>query len=85
MVEDYRKSLLRHSYEQKLVEQRLDSVVTDKEIERYYKAALDQYQLDKTVVQGKFIKLPKDAPEQDSLKIWWKSKKAIEIKNLKVG
>lgn len=73
LVEDYRLSLIRHSYEQKLVEQRLDSVVTDTEIRRYYESALDQYQLDKTVVQGKFIKLPKEAPEQDTLKIWWKN------------
>ncbi|MGB1121823.1 MAG: hypothetical protein ACPG3Z_07490 [Saprospiraceae bacterium] len=73
LVEDYRLSLIRHSYEQKLVEQRLDSMVTDTEIRRYYESALDQYQLDKTVVQGKFIKLPKEAPEQDTLKLWWKN------------
>lgn len=73
LVEDYRLSLIRYSYEQKLVEQRLDSVVTDVEIQRYYESALDQYQLDKTIVQGKFIKLPVDAPEQDTLKKWWKN------------
>lgn len=82
LVEDYRKSLLRHSYEQKLVEQRLDSVVTDTAIEEYYKSALDQYQLDKTIVQGKFIKLPKDAPEQDSLKLWWNSDTKANKRNL---
>ncbi|MFK7950855.1 MAG: hypothetical protein AB8G11_24965 [Saprospiraceae bacterium] len=73
LVEDYRLSLIRHSYEQKLVEQRLDSVVTGTEIKRYYESALDQYQLDKTIVQGKFIKLPKKAPEQDTLKFLWKN------------
>ncbi len=72
LVEDYRKSLIRYTYEQKLVEQRMDSVVTDKEIEQYYRSALDQYQLDKTIVNGYFVKLSKDAPEQDSLKSWWK-------------
>jgi hypothetical protein len=74
LVEDYRKSLIRYTYEQKLVEQRLDSVVSETEIERYYKAALDQYQLDKTIIQGSFIKVIKEAPAQDSLKIWWRLK-----------
>lgn len=73
LVEDYRLSLIRHSYEQKLVEQRLDSLVTDNEIRRYYESALDQYQLDKTIVQGKFVKLSKQAPKQDTLKKWWKN------------
>lgn len=71
LVQDYRLSLIRHSYEQKLVEQRLDSVVTDTEIKRYYESALEQYQLDKTIVQGKFVKLSKEAPKQDTLKTWW--------------
>jgi hypothetical protein len=74
LVDDYRKSLIRHTYEQKLVEQRLDSVVTNKEIEGYYRTALDQYQLDKTIIQGSFVKVIKEAPEQDSLKIWWQLK-----------
>jgi hypothetical protein len=71
LVEDYRKSLIRYTYEQRLVEQRLDSVVSKTEIEQYYKSALDQYQLDKTIIQGSFIKVIKEAPQQDSLKIWW--------------
>lgn len=78
LVEDYRKSLIRYTYEQKLVEQRLDSVVSDIEIERYYKSALDQYQLDKTIIQGSFIKVIKEAPQQDSLKIWWQLKKKTD-------
>jgi hypothetical protein len=78
LVEDYRKSLIRYTYEQKLVEQRLDSVVSNTEIERYYKSALDQYQLDKTIIQGSFIKVIKEAPQQDSLKIWWKLRKKTD-------
>lgn len=82
LVEDYRKSLIRYTYEQKLVEQRLDSVVTDAEIAQYYKSALEQYQLDKTVVQGYFIKIPKEAPNQDSLKLWWKMNTPSERQNV---
>lgn len=82
LVEDYRKSLIRYTYEQKLVEQRLDSIVTDTDIEQYYKSALDQYQLDKTIVRGYFIKIPKDAPEQEKLKDWWKMKEEGDYQNI---
>lgn len=74
LVDDYRKSLIRHTYEQKLVEQRLDSAVTDMEVKNYYEAAKDQYQLEETVVRGYFIKLLEEAPKQDSLAVWWKMK-----------
>jgi hypothetical protein len=74
LVEDYRKSLIRHTYEQKLVEQRLDSAITETEIETYYEGAKDQYQLEETVIRGYFIKLIEEAPLQDSLTIWWKMK-----------
>jgi hypothetical protein len=82
LVDDYRKSLIRHTYERKLVEQRLDSAITETEIEAYYEGAKDQYQLEETVVRGYFIKLLEEAPQQDSLAVWWKMKSDYDKEKL---
>ncbi len=82
LVEDYRRSLIRHTYEQKLVEQRLDSAITNAEIEAYYEEAKAQYQLEETVVRGYFIKLLEEAPQQDSLAAWWKMNSYSDKENL---
>lgn len=74
LVEDYRKSLIRHNYEQALVNQRLDSVVTNDQITRFYNQAQSQYQLDESILRCYFIKVKKQAPEQENLKTWWKEK-----------
>ncbi len=74
LVEDYRKSLVRHNYEQALVNQRLDSVVTNDQIARFYSQAQSQYQLDESIIRCYFIKVKNQAPEQEDLKAWWKEK-----------
>ena len=40
-LEDYRRSLLKYRYEQKYVNQRLDTAVTDAQIEKYYEAHIE--------------------------------------------
>ena len=82
LVESYRKSLIRHSYEQALIEQRLDSVISLDEIQRYYEQSKKQYQLDKNIVRCHFIKIPATAPEQDKVKKWWTQKEESDYQYL---
>lgn len=82
LVEDYRKSLIRHNYEQALVQQRLDSVVTNDQIIRFYNKAQSQYQLDESILRCFFIKVKKQAPEQKDLKIWWKEREDSDVNKM---
>lgn len=71
LVRDYRASLIKNNYEQVLVEQLLDSVVTVEELNAFYERNKEQYQLETPIIRCFFIKVQKDAPGLDSLNRWW--------------
>jgi len=73
-LDNYRKSLIRFQYEQELVQQKLDTVVTDKEIEDYYKNNKENFQLKKPILKVSYIKLPEDAPKVSTVKQLFLSK-----------
>lgn len=76
LVRDYRASLIRHNYEQLLVDQMLDSTITKEELTSFYNKHKEQYQLERPVMRCYFIKVPRTAPSVDGLRRWWD--KAIE-------
>jgi hypothetical protein len=68
LIESYRKSLLIYAYEEEIVRQKLDTVVTQSEIEAYYDANKQNFQLRDYIVKVKFCTLPTDHPELKTLK-----------------
>lgn len=75
LVQDYRASLVRFYFEQQLISEKLDSTVSRQELEQYYAAHTDQFQLETTIVKGQFIKIQEQAPLQE-LNKWWFQKSA---------
>ncbi len=84
LVRDYRASLVRHSYEKRLVEQKLDSVVTDQEIRDFYEQSKEQFRLEEPVVRCHFIKAPLSAPRLDEVDAWWASRDSASWEKLKL-
>lgn len=81
-IEDYRSSLLIFQYEQEYIRQRLDTVVNDDEIERFYEENLSNFILNESVVKALFIKIRLDNPSYDKIKGLYKSNKEDDIKAL---
>ena len=73
LVRDYRSSLVRHSYEQQLVEERMDSVISKRELNDFYEKNQDQYQLEAPIIRCNFIKVPQTAPQLKKLRTLWQS------------
>ena len=71
LVRDYRASLVRSSYEQQLVSTQLDSTINDDELNAYYEATKEQYQLEKPIVRCLFIRVPYPTPEEEALADLW--------------
>lgn len=69
-LESYRNSLIIYTYENKLVEQKLDTAVSQKEVEEYYEDNKSNFDLSERLYKGRYIKLINTAPGQDSLKYW---------------
>lgn len=73
ILSDYRASLLIHKYKQKLLLQKHTSLVTNSEIEAYYNQMIENFKLDKDIIQGMFIKVSLNAPNLSGLKKWYRS------------
>ncbi len=78
MVEDYRKSLITYQYESELVKQKLDTVVTDEEIENYYEQNKANFELKDNIIKVIYVKVRKNAPKVEKVKEWYRSS---DIKN----
>lgn len=61
-LEDYRNSLVIYEYESELIRQKLDTVVSMKEIGDYYTANQANFELRQNIVQVNYITLSKNSP-----------------------
>ncbi len=78
MVENYRKSLITYQYESELVKQKLDTIVSDEEIEKYYTEKKGDFELKDNIIKVTYVKVRKNAPKVDKVKEWYRSS---DIKN----
>lgn len=67
-VEAYRDGLIVYEYEQALISQKLDTVVTKQEISDYYDAHEELFILTRPILKMSYIHLQKDAPEIERVK-----------------
>ncbi len=61
-LDDYRKSLLKYRYEQRYVNDRLDTLVTPAQIEDYYRQHPDKFVLQVPAVKADFLCIAPDSP-----------------------
>ena len=73
MTENYRNSLITYRYESELIRQKLDTVVSDEEIESYYQSNKNNFELKDNIIKSIYIKVRKNAPKVEKLKVWYKS------------
>ena len=72
-VNDYKNSLIIYNYEQQLVDQNLDTVITYDQIQNYYINNMENFVLSQNIFKGRFIIVNKEAPKIDLLKKIYKS------------
>jgi hypothetical protein len=81
-MEDFRTTLLIHRYEEKIVEQLLDTVVTEADVQKYYKENQQQFVLRKNLVKSSYIIFSRNAKERDKIKTWLMSDKEEQQQKL---
>lgn len=74
----YRNSLITYTYEKELVKQRLDTIITNEEVENYYNSNKGNFELKDNIIKVIYVKVNKDAPGVKDLKKWYKSGKMKE-------
>lgn len=68
MVEDYRRSLYVHDYEERMIAQRMPKHVEDSLVKGFYENHSSRFVLDETIVKGMLLIVPLGAPNMDELK-----------------
>jgi len=81
-LEAYRNSLIIYAYETELVHQKLDTVVTEEEIAKYYEEHAADFQLRDNIVRVIYVKVDNEAPNLPKVKNWVKSEKPADREEL---
>jgi hypothetical protein len=68
LVEKYRRDLFINSFKEALIKQRLDTVVTEKEITDYYKKNKESFRTNEELVKFRFVKVRKEDKKISKLK-----------------
>ncbi len=73
LVEEYRFSLLRYRYQERLVKERLSANIRESDKLNFYEENQKKFLLDKGLIKGLFLKVPINAPGLNDVKTWYKS------------
>lgn len=73
LVEEYRHSLVRYRYQERLVKEKLADDIRESDMLNYYEENQKKFLLDKSLIKGLFLKIPVDAPGISDVKGWYKS------------
>lgn len=66
-LEDFRRSLLKYRYEQRYINDRLDTLVTEEQIRTYYEAHQSDFELKRPVLKFRFVDVMKDSPNINAI------------------
>ncbi|MFA6126836.1 MAG: hypothetical protein WC699_05990 [Bacteroidales bacterium] len=59
LLEEYRTSLLTYAYEKQMVEQKLDTMLNDREVQSYYLQYKQEFILQDPIVKGVYFRIPR--------------------------
>ncbi|MCS7037935.1 MAG: hypothetical protein RMJ33_00020 [Saprospiraceae bacterium] len=82
LVRDYRASLVRFNFEEQLIAEQLDSVVSEEELRDFYEHNKDQFQLESTILKCQLIVIPYKAPQNEFNRLWY-SKSPADAERLR--
>ncbi len=78
-LEEYRKNLIKYRYEQLYIRQRLDTLVTAEEIDRYYQDNPERFRLERPVLKARYLIIPADARSLKILREKMSSEDDMEV------
>ena len=70
LVEDYRRTLYMHAYEEYLVDRKMSKTISDSMALQIYAQMPDRFVLNESIVKGLMVVVPNDAPTIAKLRKW---------------
>ena len=83
-MDEYRSSLVIYAYESQLINQKLDTVVSDDEIAEYYEQNKEDFQLRNTMVRVAYVILPEDSKQNATFQKLLNDRDTLLLQNIDV-
>ncbi|MFZ2286562.1 MAG: hypothetical protein WAV93_06215 [Bacteroidales bacterium] len=81
-LNEMRNNLLIYQYQQQMIIQRLDTAVTDNELQDYYVGNLSTFTLTSNLVRALFVKVPATTPDLDRIRKLYRSSEPADLNAL---
>ena len=67
-LEEYRHSLLKYRYEERYINERLDTLISDEEVRAYYKEHRDRFLVDRPLLKTRYMVIPSNSRSLKAIK-----------------
>lgn len=81
-LEETRANLVIYQYQRQMIEEKLDTVLTDAELENYYASNEKSFVLGSNIVKALFIKLPLETPDLSKIRMLARSNNHNDLQQL---
>lgn len=82
LLEDYKKSLIIHQYQQKMIEERVPKNPSEEDIRSFYEQYSDQLRLKESVIKGLLLVVPANATKMANVRSWVMSGNTNALENI---
>ena len=82
LVQDYKESLLINNYKEKLVKQKLDTVVSDEEIREYYLLNKENFKLNEELVKIRYLHIDNNLIDESEILSLFRSNDINDLEEL---
>jgi hypothetical protein len=81
-IEETRSNLVIYQYQRQMMIEKMDTTITDDEMERYYSTNEKNFLLNSNIVKALFIKVPLETPGIDKIRTWARSSDQKDLQQL---
>jgi len=82
LVNEYRRSLIRYRYQERIVNDKVLANIREYDQLTYYEDNKEQFVLNENIIKGLFLKAPINAPGLDSVRIWYVSRSEESLEKI---
>lgn len=82
LVENYRKMLIMHTYQQALIHQQLSEEISEQDLTDYFEKNQTLFKVERPLMKGLFIKVPLQASQLANVRRWYKTETRDAVEHL---
>ena len=82
LVQDYKESLLINNFKEQLIKQKLDTIVSEEELEKYYLLNKENFKLNEELVKIRYLHIDNNMIDEEEILSLFKSDDVIDLEEL---